>query len=316
MKHRTLVWVLLAVAVIMTIACGATSALAMVIASRAKVAPATSGVAVLEAKGIIVYGAGIAGLRDSTLIYSDDLVAEIERADADPAVGAIVLDINSPGGSVVGSVDIYNALMATSKPVVASMGEVAASGGYYIACASQYIVARPSTLTGSIGVISQYTNISELADALGIQTQTIKTGAYKDQGSLYRPLSEDEVALLQAILEEAYDDFVEAIARGRDLPKSVVRPLADGRVFSGRQAVEAGLVDGLGDLDDAIRVAGEIAGVEGEPAVIRYGRQQDLLDLLPRFGMGAAPSAEVELLERLLGTPEAPSLQYLYTGRR
>ncbi|MFH1085365.1 MAG: signal peptide peptidase SppA [Chloroflexota bacterium] len=317
MKNRALVWVLVAVAITVVLACGSAGMAALVLMARAGATPATpNGVAVLEAKGAIVYGAGIVGLRDSTLIYSDELVAAIKRADSDPAVSAIVLDVNSPGGSVVGSVDIYNALLATGKPVVTSMGEVAASGGYYIACASQYILARPSTITGSIGVISQYTNISELADALGIQVQTIKTGAYKDQGSLYRPLNEEELALLQAILDEAYEEFVAVIARGRDLPRRMVRPLADGRILSGRQAVDAGLVDALGNLDDAIKAAAEMAGIVGEPQVIRYDRQPDLFSLLPRFGLGSATNAELALLERVLGTPEAPSLQYLYTGHK
>jgi signal peptide peptidase SppA len=171
---------------------------------------------------------------------------------------------------VVGSADIHRALQECPKPIVTSMGEVAASGGYYIACATDYIIARPGTITGSIGVISQYVNAAELLDKLGIHSQVIKSGTYKDQGSVYRELTDEEVAMMQAMVDEMYQEFVAVVADGRGMDPDQVLALADGRVFTGRQAVSLGLVDAEGNLDDAIAVAARLAGLAQVPDVIYY----------------------------------------------
>jgi protease-4 len=319
MKTKSRTWAILAICVVAMMTCGGLALLGLVGSAVGLWSGATqmaNAVAVIEVKGLIVYGSAPVALGDSGALYSEDMIAQIEQASADPTVGAIVLDINSPGGSVVASADIHHALKASPKPIVASLGEIAASGGYYIACASQYSFARPATMTGSIGVISRFTNIEELASTLGIEEQAIKTGPFKDQGGLFRPLSQEEIALWQAMLDEAYNDFVLVVAEGREMGERQVRRLADGRVLSGRQAVSLGLVDAEGNLDDAIQVAAKMAGIEGEPRIVRYKRAGSYLSLLNQLLTDRAPSAELALLEEIVGTPDAPSLQYLYTGRR
>ncbi|MBN1401613.1 MAG: signal peptide peptidase SppA [Anaerolineae bacterium] len=319
MKSKSSAWVILAVCMVAVMACGGVALLGLVggaLGLWAGGPQRANAVAVIEIKGAIVYGSAPSAFADGGVLYSEDMIDQIEQAGADPSIGALVLDINSPGGSVVASADIYRALKASSKPIVASLGEIAASGGYYIACASQYSFARPATITGSIGVISRFTNIEELASTLGIEEQAIKTGPFKDQGSLFRPLSPEEIALWQTMLEESYDAFVRVVAEGRGMEERQVRRLADGRVLSGRQAISAGLVDAEGNLEDAIQAAAQMAGIEGEPRIVRYERSVSYLSLLGQLARRQVPSAELALLEEIMGTPDAPSLQYLYTGRR
>jgi protease-4 len=269
-------------------------------------------VAVIKVYGAILSGDSSVGLNAESGAYSGRIIADLEKAAENPMIKAIVLDVDSPGGSVVASADIHRALLECPKPVVTSMGETAASGGYYIAAATQYIVARPATLTGSIGVIWQFTDASALLEKLGIEFRSIKSGSFKDQGSIARPLSEQEVAMLQAIIDEAYDDFVQVIVEGRDLSEAQVRSIADGRVFSGRQAVALGLVDAEGNLDDAIAKAAELGGIEGEPAIYYYEQAPSLRDILGGFSMRAQEPSELVLLREFFGDRGRPQLQYLY----
>ena len=162
------------------------------------------------------------------------------------------------------------------------MGSTAASGGYYIACAADTIVANPGTLTGSIGVIMQFTKIKGLYDKVGVEHQVIKSGKFKDSGSMFRDLSEDDIAILQETVDDVYEQFVEAISESRNdtLTREEIVKLADGRIFSGRQALEHKLVDKLGNLQDAIVVAGELGKIEGKPRVIRRERKTSLLEQL------------------------------------
>jgi len=199
----------------------------------------------------------------------------------------VVVRIQSPGGVVGPTQEIYDAirqLRERGKPVVASMGSVAASGGYYLAAASTRIVANPGTLTGSIGVIMQLAEIEGLLRKVGVRYEVIKAGRFKDSGSFARPMTPEERAVLQAILDDMHDQFVTAIADGRRLAKERVRALADGRVYSGRMAKELGLVDALGGLDEAIRLAGELGGIPGKPRVVRPRRAWRLLDLVDLVG--------------------------------
>lgn len=310
MRARSNAWVLPLLLVLLMFGCGSMALMGLVVTHAPRSAQAET-IVVIPVHGTIVYGSG----SGSGTVYSENLIAAFQEASDSPTVGAIILDINSPGGSVVASVDIYNAVRSSPKLVIASMGEVAASGGYYIACAADGIMARPATLTGSIGVISQFTNIQQLAQTLGIQQQTLKTGPHKDQGSLFRPLDEEEVAMYQAILDQAYDDFVQVIVESRELSEGHVRELADGRVFTGRQAIDVGLVDMEGTLDDAIALAADILEIEGDPHVVRIEQTpsfwQRLLERLP----GAAMSPEERLLDLLAQGDGRPTLQYLYTGR-
>lgn len=204
-----------------------------------------------------------------------DLIERVRAYRKDSGVRALVLRVDSPGGGVVASQELYDALLdfkESGKPLITSMGTVAASGGYYVAAPSDLILANPGTLTGSIGVIMSLANVQQLLDKLGVRAITIKAGEHKDLGSPFRELSDEERALLQGVMDNIHTQFIEAVAEGRGRPADEVRPLADGRIFTGEQAVEVGLVDELGDLERAIRRAGELAGIEGRPQVIEYER--------------------------------------------
>jgi protease-4 len=170
-------------------------------------------------------------------------------------VKGVLLRINSPGGTVPTSQEINGELLALrskNKPVVASMADVAASGGYYIACGADKIVAQPGTLTGSIGVIFNSINVKVLADKVGVQPQVVKSGLFKDIGSPFRPFTPEEKELLKGIIDDSYDQFVQVVSKGRNLPVDTVKKLADGRVYTGRQALKLGLVDQLGGYDTSL----------------------------------------------------------------
>jgi len=188
-------------------------------------------------------------------------------------VKAIVLDINSPGGSVGAVQDIYSAIMRakreTKKPFVARFGDVSASGGYYVASACDKIMAQPGTITGSIGVIFNTSNFEGLFKKIGYRSEVIKSGKFKDIGSPSREMTQEERRLLQAIIDDSYAQFVEAVASGRKMTPEKVKLVADGRIFSGRQALKEGLVDYLGDLPDAIKQAAALGGLGKNPRVIR-----------------------------------------------
>jgi protease-4 len=221
-----------------------------------------------------------------------ETVDELERYAKDSSVLGIVLRIDSPGGAVVPAQEIYeavNRLRTTyDKKVVVSMGTVAASGGYYIAAASDKIVASPGTLTGSIGVIMEIPNVEGLMKKVGVESITIKSGSRKDAGSPFRRMQPEERALLQSVLDDVHHQFIEAVAKGRGLEVVDVTRLADGRVFTGRQAKAAGLVDQLGGLRDAIQAAAELVHIEGEPEVVETQPRFSLRGLLQSkiFGNG------------------------------
>ena len=160
------------------------------------------------------------------------------------------------------------------KPVVASMGGVAASGAYYIACAADSIVSNPGTLTGSVGVIMSFPNTEELFRKVGLRFEVVKTGKFKDIGSMSRPMTFEERELLQGVLSNVYEQFVDAISEGRSLDRKDILPYADGRIFSGDQALEYGFVDRLGDLNDAVQLAASMAHIEGRPVVVRKEKRR------------------------------------------
>ncbi len=238
---------------------------------------------------------------------SRPVLEQIERYRTNPSVKALVLRVESPGGGVAPSQEIYGGVLkfrrTSGKPVVASMGRVAASGGYYIAAAADRIVANPGSITGSIGVIMQLPNVSGLLEKVGVRTIIIKSGEFKDLGGAVRDLTDAERKILQDLLDDVHAQFIDAVAAGRKLDRARVVPLADGRVFSGRQALAVGLVDELGDLRDAIARAGALAGLPGTPEVIQERRRRSLWDLLASLTGGAdralswaAPSASVDYL--------------------
>jgi len=267
------------------------------------------GVAVVRIEGVIVSGKEPDwALTTSASAYSESIVDRLERAAADTTVKAIVLRVNSPGGGIVATDEIYTALKELEKPIVVSMGEMAASGGYYVSCAAGEILANPATLTGSIGVISTVPNFEELLDKIGIEMLVIKSGTMKDELSPYREPSDEEIAHWQGITDEAYEQFLGVVIEGRDLDPEEARELADGRVYTGQQALELGLVDRLGNLPDAITLAAELGGIEGEPRVIEYQRTPSLMDLLLS---GFAPRPTSLSIEELLGIERRFTVQYL-----
>jgi protease-4 len=183
------------------------------------------------------------------------VLKQLRKAVKDPHVKAVLLRINSPGGTVSASQEISDEIISLkekNKPVVVSMGDLAASGGYYISSQADQIIAEPGTLTGSIGVIMSMINLKGLGDKLGLQPEVIKSGKFKDLGSPYRPMTADDKAILQALILDSYDQFVNAVAKGRKMSVDDVKKIADGRVYSGRQALKIHLVDKMGGYDTAM----------------------------------------------------------------
>lgn len=203
------------------------------------------------------------------------IIEQIDDFDGNDSVKAVVLRVESPGGGVVPSQEIYDRLkkVKENKIVVASLGAVAASGGYYIACAADKIVANPGTVTGSIGVILQFPLFEELFRKIGIGSTTVKSGKYKDMGSPFRELTPGERAYLQGVTNDIYEQFVDTVLVSRNIPPSRTAEIAEGKIFTGRQALELGLVDALGSEQDAIDLAAKLSGVEGKPAVV-YGEEK------------------------------------------
>lgn len=221
---------------------------------------------------------------EGVILDSQATVSDLKRFGENPLIKAIVLRIDSPGGGVVPSQEIYDAVQRVrnkhNKAVIASMGTVAASGGYYIAAATDRIMANPGTLTGSIGVIMETANVEGLLSKLGVEGIVVKSGKFKDVGSPLRKMTDEERALLQSVMDDVHKQFIDAVATGRALEVSAVQALADGRIFTGRQAKEAKLVDELGNLEDAIQLAADLAGIEGEPRIVEPRRRFSIRELL------------------------------------
>jgi protease-4 len=209
-----------------------------------------------------------------------EAIEDIRAFREDEHIRAIVVRIDSPGGAVGPSQEIYREIRKTieTKKVVASMGAVAASGGYYVACASDGIVANPGTITGSIGVIMGYTNFRELLDKIGMVPVVIKSGPYKDTGSPTREMRDDERELLETVTRDIHEQFVSAIAEGRRMDRDQVAAAADGRIYTGEQAKARGLIDRLGNFEDALAWAGEMGGIEG--TVVPVYAHEDKFSLL------------------------------------
>ncbi len=254
-------------------------------------------VGIIYIEGTIVGGRNSSGLLTGLVTGSDQVLNYLNEARKDPEVKAVVLRINSPGGSAAASQEIgaeVQRLRRAGKPVVASMGDVAASGGYWVAANADRIVANPATITGSIGVIMQLGNFEELYRKVGIDYEVIKSGAHKDMGSPARELTEKERTILQEMVNDIFDQFVEVVAEGRNLPRDQVVNLADGRIFTGRQAERLGLVDQMGNFRDAVRLAARLAGIEDRFEIREFGRLSPIERLLGEaggafFGQGLVP---------------------------
>jgi len=246
-------------------------------------------VALLEVRGMI--------------IDVQPVIEQLGKFTKDDSVKAIVFRIESPGGGVSPSQELFREIQrsAEKKPVVASMGSVAASGGYYIACGVQKIYANPGTITGSIGVIAQFTNFEELFKKIGFRMEVVKSGAFKDVGNPGRAMTPEERQYLQKLLDNVHQQFVRDVARGRRMPEEKVREIADGRIFTGEQAKEMGLVDELGGLNDAVDAAAKMAGITGEPKLVYPEKKKiTLLDYLLDRSAETVAERIKESLELLL----------------
>ena len=213
---------------------------------------------------------------EGVITDSGPVIEKLDKIKNNDDVKAVVLRIDSPGGSVAPSQEIYEELikLREKKTIVASFGSVAASGGYYIASAAHKIIANPGSITGSIGVIIEFANIEELIGKIGLKSVVIKSGKYKDILSPTRELESAELGLIQGVIDSIHSQFIDAVALGRDIEREKIAAIADGRIFSGEQAKEQGLVDELGNLQDAIKRAAEIAGIEGDPKVIYPAKEK------------------------------------------
>jgi protease-4 len=211
---------------------------------------------------------------------SEPVIDQLKKYGKDDSVKAVVLRINSPGGGVAPSQEIYEEVgkLNAKKPVLTSMGAIAASGGYYIASATRKVYANPGTMTGSIGVVMPFMNVKDLVDKIGLKGMAVKSGQFKDIGS---PLREMEHEILQSVVDNVHMQFVNAVAKGRKLPPGDVMKIADGRIFTGEQAKALGLVDALGNLEDTVEAAGKLGGISGEPKVILPPKSKiSLIDLI------------------------------------
>src|ERR671913_1530548 len=237
----------------------------------------------------------------------------LSQAGSDPSVAAVVLEVNSPGGGAKASDEMHQSILDfrknTGKPVVVSMGDTAASGGYYISTAADRIVANETTLTGSLGVIFQLNNFAEAAEKYGIKQVVIKSGRYKDMGNAFREMTPDEREIIQSIVDESYSEFVGVISEGRGIPEDRVREIADGRVYSGSQARDLGLVDSFGGLDEASATAGRLAGAR-DTTVVRYVQEPTLTEtLLARL---APQEPQAKQIMEAAGLGLEPKPYYLY----
>jgi protease-4 len=239
------------------------------------------------------------------------IIEQLDQAADDSDIKGVILDLNTPGGSVVGSDEIYRRVQEfrkKGKPVVALMEEVAASGGYYIAAAADKIIANPATITGSIGVIAILPNVTQAEDKIGVHAVILKSGPFKDAGSPFRDMTPDEHAIFQKMIDEAYHQFVAAVADGRHMDESKVTQLADGRIYTGNQAAALGLIDLLGDRTTAFTEAKNLATAPNA-SIVRYEHRTGLLKSL--LGIGSKISS-AQLLKENLGIDLNPGLKYIW----
>lgn len=302
--------VVLLVVIVAAVACGTGALIGGTLGQGGLQGFGQDAVAVVYVDGTIQGGQG-GGLFGEGGAYSEQIVRWLRRAEEDRSVKAVVLRVDSPGGGVTPSDEIRNQVvkLAKKKSVVASFGSLAASGGYYVSAPATKIVANETSITGSIGVITIVPNLQGLLEKLGVETYIFTSGPHKDETSGLRPLTEEDREVLQILVDEAFARFVQVVSEGRGMSAEAVRKLADGRVYTGKQARAAGLIDEIGDLPEAIRLAAELGGIRGEPRVVRY-----------RSGGGVFSGLGGTLLGRL-GLPALPqngsgafSVQYLYVA--
>ena len=263
-------------------------------------------------RGDFGLGGRVALIEVEGVLYDDaELLDQIRQLREDPTVQAFVVAINSPGGVVAPSQSVYETLREIRDedglPVVASIGGVGASGGYYVALGADSIYVLPGSITGSIGVIMEFPNATGLMDKIGFRMETVQSSEHKDVGSPFREMTEEDRVLLEVLVQDVYDQFVDVVATERELPREAVLAVADGRLLSGRQAIAAGLADAEGNIEDAIAAAGRMADLGDEPYVVRPPEpSRGLLDVL-LFGRASVLGRMLDARQTVAG----PSLRYL-----
>ncbi len=246
---------------------------------------------------------------NDVIVSSEKTVDEIKKFRNDKSVKAIILRINTPGGGVAASQEIYEEVKRTrdsGKIIVVSMGSIAASGGYYISMGSSLIVANPGTLTGSIGVIAEFIGIKDLADKLGISQTVIKSGELKDAGNPLREMNEKDKAYFQDVVDNSFGQFLDVVSKERKMPREKLMQYANGRVYTGLQAQQYGLIDSLGTFEDAIRITSRMAGIEGEPRIVRERKKYSFFENF----LGGSVEDVTGIKQRLF---EEPILQYKFS---
>ncbi len=247
-------------------------------------------IGVINISGMITTGGSQSSIFGEVTAGSGDINRQLREAADNPNLKAVILRLNSPGGTVAGTQEIsreIDKLKKSGKKVVASMGDVAASGAYWLAARCDKIVANPGTMTGSIGVIMSTQNLEGLYEKLGIEQINLKKGEHKDMGSPAREMTEEERQILQSMIDDDYEYFVKAVAQGRNMSADEVRELATGRVFNGSQAKEAGLVDELGNFYDAVDYTAELAGIKGKPNVVNIEDEDNWWRVLGNVQLGS-----------------------------
>lgn len=250
---------------------------------------------------------------DFTILSSESIVRQFNKFRDDNSIKAIILKVNTPGGGVAASQEMYEIIRKTrdkGKPVIVSISSLGASGGYYAACGGSIIIADPGSLVGSIGVIMNLMNFKELAEKIGVSETIIKSGELKDAGNPFRDINEKDKEYFQDIVNDSYDQFLEVVSRERKMDKEKLKEYANGRVFTGRQAKDIGLIDSLGTFEDAVRIAAGMAGIDGEPALVRERERLSLTErILDGFSNNELKSIKEELKNEFMNQP---LLQYKF----
>ncbi len=317
MKSQTTWYWIIGLALFGLVICGGLIGLGLLVANsldRSDSLAFGDAVAIVRVEGVILPGEApppnpFGG--DPGAAYSQQVIDHLERANEDRDVKAIILFVDSPGGSVFASDEIHRKILEIDKPLIAAMNSLAASGGYYVSAPTDEIWAGPHTLTCSIGVIFSFVNVEEFAAEYGVTAITVTSGKFKDLGNPFKEFTQEDRALMQAIVDEAYTDFVQVVANGRDMTETEVRELADGRICTGQQAKEIGLVDELGYLPDVVKRAAELSGIDGEPRIIEYKRQPSFFEAL---GASLNRPSPVQELQQFLHFHGGSPLMYLYLG--
>lgn len=250
---------------------------------------------------------------DFTILSSESIVRQFKKYSEDNSIKAILLKVNTPGGGVAASQEMYDIIRRTrdsGKPVIVSISSLGASGGYYASCGGSIIVADPGSLVGSIGVIINLMNFKELAEKIGVNETIIKSGELKDAGNPFRDANEKDLEYFQNIVDDSFDQFLEVVSKERKMDKDKLKEYATGRVFTGRQAKEIGLIDSLGTYEDAIKMAASMGGIEGEPTIVKERERLSLAErILDGFSNNEIKSIKDELKNEFVNQP---LLQYKF----